>query len=138
MESRGLHKSAQGQSIVEFALVLPLLLIIIVGVFDLGRAFFALITINNAAREGARYATLHLDETVANIQTVAANEAQGSGLIVMTSDVFVSCPDDGVAFPCNPGTAVRVTVRYTFRSLLNFIIQSQFIMQRSIEMAVPK
>ena len=43
-----------GESLVEFALVLPLFVLLIVGVFDLGRAFFAFIAISNAAREGTR------------------------------------------------------------------------------------
>jgi Flp pilus assembly pilin Flp len=45
-----------GASAVEFALVLPLLLLVIAGVVDFGRALFTQVTLTNAAREGARAA----------------------------------------------------------------------------------
>ena len=38
----------------EFALLLPILVLVVFGVLELGRAFFALVAITNAAREGAR------------------------------------------------------------------------------------
>jgi len=44
--------------LVEFALVLPLLLLMLVGIADLGRAFTTYIAITNAAREGCRVAVL--------------------------------------------------------------------------------
>src|SRR5919108_6520180 len=49
---RGKGKS-KGQSLVEFALILPAFLLLFAGVLDLGRVFYAHITVNNAAREGA-------------------------------------------------------------------------------------
>jgi hypothetical protein len=48
-----------GQSLVEFALILPLLLLIITGLFDLGRAVWQENTLAYAAREGTRYAIVH-------------------------------------------------------------------------------
>jgi len=136
-KSLHMHKKGQGQSLLEFALILPVLVIVLVGVFDLGRALFALITITNAAREGARYGSLHTDETVDMVQAAAVLEGQGSGITVTASNVSVSCPDDGAAWPCNRGTAVRVTVNYAYESLLNVIIPANINMSRSVEMAVP-
>ena len=48
-----------GQALVEFALVLPIFLLIVFGVFELGRAVFAYNTVANAAREGARVAAVN-------------------------------------------------------------------------------
>lgn len=48
-----------GQSLVEFALMLPLLLVAFVGVADVGRLFFYTSMISSAAREGAIYAASH-------------------------------------------------------------------------------
>jgi hypothetical protein len=48
------HK--KGQSLIEFALLLPILLIVIMGLFDIGRAIFYYSVLNTAAREGSRYA----------------------------------------------------------------------------------
>jgi len=52
------HKS-RGQALVEFALVIPLFLLMMVALFDLGRAVFAYNTLTNAAREGARIAIVN-------------------------------------------------------------------------------
>jgi hypothetical protein len=57
---RNINKSF-GQSLLEFALVLPLLLVLVMGLFDLGRAIFYYSVLNNAAREGARTATVQKD-----------------------------------------------------------------------------
>jgi hypothetical protein len=48
-----------GQGLVEFALVLPIFIAILVGMVDIGRAVWANNSIANAAREAARYATIH-------------------------------------------------------------------------------
>src|SRR5262245_38062953 len=50
---------AHGQSLAEFALVLPVLLLVVLLGLDLGRAFFSWVTLNNAARVGANYAGLN-------------------------------------------------------------------------------
>jgi len=50
------HKAKSGQTLVEFTLVLPLLFILVMALFDIGRAVFYYAVINNAAREGTRYA----------------------------------------------------------------------------------
>jgi Flp pilus assembly protein TadG len=49
----------RGQALVEFALVIPLFLLMLVAIFDLGRAVFAYNTLTNAAREGARLAIVN-------------------------------------------------------------------------------
>ncbi len=48
-----------GQSLVEFAIMLPLMLLIVTGVFDAGRAIWQENTLAYAAREGTRYAIVH-------------------------------------------------------------------------------
>jgi hypothetical protein len=50
------------QAIAEFALVLPLLVLLLVGVVELGFFIYAQVQVTNAAREGARAATLYLSE----------------------------------------------------------------------------
>lgn len=49
---RGRTAAEEGQNLVELAAVVPLLLIIIFGIFDFGRLYHAHVTIANAAREG--------------------------------------------------------------------------------------
>ena len=54
-------RAEKGQALVEFALVLPLLLALLCGIIDFGWLYYNQITLNNAAREGARYAVIHYD-----------------------------------------------------------------------------
>lgn len=49
----------RGQSLVEFALVAPIFMIILLGTFEGARAVLAYNTLSNASREGARYALVH-------------------------------------------------------------------------------
>ncbi|CAN5709941.1 hypothetical protein BH23CHL8_BH23CHL8_14650 [soil metagenome] len=55
--SRGGH--SRGQSMVEFALVAPLPFLMVFGTFEFARFIFFYELLNNAAREGARYAIVH-------------------------------------------------------------------------------
>lgn len=52
---RRFSRSERGQSLVEFAMVLPLFLVLIFAIVDFGIGFQQHITLTNAAREGARY-----------------------------------------------------------------------------------
>lgn len=51
---RGWRDTDAGQSLVEFAMILPLMLVLLFGLVDFGRAFYSWLVITNAAREGAR------------------------------------------------------------------------------------
>jgi len=53
------RRGQRGQSLVETALVLPILLIILMGIFDFGRAIFAYNAVSNSAREAARLAIVN-------------------------------------------------------------------------------
>jgi Flp pilus assembly protein TadG len=53
-----LDRGSQAQALVEFALVLPLLLLLLVGIIDFGRALFVYSEVSNAAREAVRYAAV--------------------------------------------------------------------------------
>jgi len=56
---RGHADARRGQALLEFALVLPIFILLLVAIFDLGRAAFAYNTLTNAAREGARIAIVN-------------------------------------------------------------------------------
>jgi Flp pilus assembly protein TadG len=59
MDRRADRRRQRGQGLLEFALVIPIFLLIVVALFDLGRAVFAYNTLTNAAREGARIAIVN-------------------------------------------------------------------------------
>jgi len=81
-------RDERGAAMVEFALILPVFMMLVLGTFSGGTAYYRNITIASAAREGARYATLHsgstlCDGTVAkcswlyDVATITENNAQG-------------------------------------------------------------
>ncbi len=134
-------KKAKGQGIVEFALIIMLLLIIAFGVFDLGRAFHAIITITNASREGARYLTLHPDDSTTGFtgtKNAAVNEANGSSLSLTPGQVSVPLCIDHDAIPgCDSGYPVKVTVTYAVNFVMDIFFSPSVTMTRSTEMIVP-
>lgn len=82
---RGAPEPESGQSMVEFALILPIFVLVVFGILDMGRAAYTYHTLNNAAREGARVAIV--DQTLSTIQDRAASRAVGLG--VAATDVTV-------------------------------------------------
>ena len=68
-----LSKGEQGQAIVEMALVLPLLLLLLFGIIEMGQVGYAYVTVSNAARSGVRVATTGgTDQDIQNAVIVAA------------------------------------------------------------------
>ncbi|OGO60464.1 MAG: hypothetical protein A2032_01530 [Chloroflexi bacterium RBG_19FT_COMBO_49_13] len=133
-----------GQTLVEFALVLPLFVLIIAGIFDLGRAFYASITITNAAREGARYGTLNPDYSQ-GMCNAALVEADLSGVVLSYSNVDISCNTTVTCLStgtssagCSHKQPLKVTVNYNFTDMiLGFFFPSGIYMERYVEMLVP-
>ncbi len=120
---------------VEFALILPLAVLIIAGLFDLGRAFFASITITNAAREGARYGTLH-PKDFTGIVNAAVIEAQNSNITLTAANVTFTCP---IAIDrCAPVQPITVTVSYNYDDMIfSFFFPNGIQMERKEIMIVP-
>src|SRR5713101_1420611 len=57
------HRRCRGQNLTEFTLVLPILIITMLGIVGFGFIYFARGSVENAAREGARYASIHPADT---------------------------------------------------------------------------
>ena len=93
----------RGAAAVEFALVLPLLLLIIFAIVDFGRMLNAKITINEAAREGARAAAL-VGTAEANARISAVTGGMGG-----VSASISGCPSEP-----NPNANATVTITYSF------------------------
>lgn len=133
-----------GQSLVEFALILPLFVLIVIGVFDLGRAFFGSITITNAAREGARFGTLHATDPQ-GVCNATLSEASSSGIVLSYTDVTITCSAQSTCLSsgtpsagCNRNQPLRITVSYLYTDMvLGFFFPSGISMSRHVEMQVP-
>jgi PKD repeat protein len=111
-----------GQSIVEFALILPIFLLFFAAALDLGRVFYANITLNNAAREGAFQASITPDLYVENQACNQAsnrvvcriqNETTGSMIAIAPTDIDMTCSVPGCTK--SAGSLVTVEVRGKFR-----------------------
>jgi Flp pilus assembly protein TadG len=98
-------KPKRGQSLVELALLLPILLLLVLGILDFGRSYYYYVSITNAAREGARYATLNPS---GNVATHVSQE--------LGPDIAINSGDVQVVKSSTPGQPdqVKVTVAYHF------------------------
>lgn len=97
------RRSQAGQTILELALLLPLFLLLVMGVFDIGKYMYVYILVGNAARAGAAYGTqnLALSADTAGIQQAAQNDYQNNG--------GISALSVGSSFSCGCDSAGSVT-----------------------------
>jgi len=119
----------RGQAIVELALILPIMIVLLASAVDLGRLFYAKITIQNAAqqavlqaaRDAAKGSISYQANQACNATTNkvvcrAMNESKGSFVTVAPTDISLTCSTS----PCPPATtslgdtvAVKVTGNFT-------------------------
>jgi Flp pilus assembly protein TadG len=97
----------KGQSLVEVALVLPVVLVILAIVLDLGRLYYVAVALTDAAGEGATYAAINPADTTGAI--TRAQEASGGFVQIDTGMVTVDAPAMAAGAP------VTVTVQYDFK-----------------------
>jgi hypothetical protein len=109
---------SRGQALVEFALVIPVFLLLIIATFDLGAGVFAYNSVTNAAREGVRLAIVN--QTLASIES----RTLGSTAIAETAAPNVTIqyfrpapdPDPTVNDPCPTPIAVGCVAVVTFQT----------------------
>jgi len=102
-----MKKSERGQSLLELAIVLPVLMILLLGVLDVGRAYWVLVSLKDAVSEGAQFAAAYPDRP----DEIKARAAQSStALIVLQVDMFTIDYDD----PPRVGQPITVSVTYDF------------------------
>lgn len=101
-----------GQSLVEFALILPILMILLLGILDFGRAIFAFNSVSNGARSGARVAIVNQDVDV--ISAAVEEEAFGLDGVDVTFDPNVeglpACPQSNADCCPSIGCVIEVAV----------------------------
>jgi len=129
MESK---KGIRGATAVEFALVLPLFVLLLFGIIDFGRYFFIQHTVQFATREGTRLALVggtlpnmsRIESIIAKIEE-SANLANLSGLEISVFPITAGYSDptgwENLQNAGNPGDYMRVRTRYTYRFLTPFI-----------------
>ncbi len=125
----GARRHRRGQSLVEFAVVLPVFLLILSGILDFGVLLYSRMTVINSAREGARAATLMAGEPSSVIQARAADRASAAagGLNVTTNTTCGAC---------RPGDFVTVTVSYDHHAFFPLLFGSTIPMSSTVQMVL--
>ncbi|MGV1045777.1 MULTISPECIES: TadE/TadG family type IV pilus assembly protein [unclassified Limnohabitans] len=111
------RQAQQGAAAVEFALILPILLLVFFGMIELSLALYDKAILTNASREGARAGIVLSSPkmTDAQIRAVVLNYTNGSLISLGTATVptVTVVQSNPASFP----NALRVTVSYTFKGL---------------------
>jgi hypothetical protein len=109
----------RGQGLAEFALIFPVFILLLLVVFDFGRAIYAYHTISNAARGGARVAIV--DQAPAMVRATAMAQTVGlnpDDISVDLSKLTSGCPPPATL---KIGCEAEVTVSYSFQALTPII-----------------
>lgn len=146
----------RGNTLTEFAFVLPLLLMMIFGVVDFGRALYAYHFVSDSAREATRWASVRgqaclslpaqptpcpaqpddIKEFVVSTAPAGINRSPSTLLV---DAAFVTPPGNGsmcVTHKNNPGCAVQVQVTYVFKFVFPFLPKSTYTMKSTSEMII--
>lgn len=102
-------KSERGQSLVETALVIPILIILLFGITDFGRVFHTYLTLDHAGREGARAASIGKSDS--EVRSKIA-----SGTSSLKGSVNIEFSSSG-----NSGDDATITLTYPFEFLTPII-----------------
>ena len=98
-----------GQAIIEVAIALPILLALLIGIFEFARAYNVKQVITNAAREGAREAVLP-GKNAGDVTAVVNDRLADAGISSATITLNPADPNIGTGLP----VSVTVAVDYTF------------------------
>jgi hypothetical protein len=156
---RGAARRSSGQSLVEFALVFPIIILLVMAFAEIGRAVFAYNTIANAARQGARVAAVNQLADVTECDASRPVEdpyephwsmrgcaiVAGKTIGLATSDIGISykAPPD-TTLDCDPtlhiGCIAVVTVTYHFTLTTPFVssLIGPFTMSQTSEMPIER
>ena len=97
-------KSERGQAMVEFAMIVPIFLLLVFAIVDFGMGLYSWITVTNAAREGARMGTVGADSaTITQRVKDTAGSLNNSNLTVTVTNAQGT-----------PGSSVKVDVDYQY------------------------
>jgi Flp pilus assembly protein TadG len=107
------RRRSRGQSLVEFALVFPLFMLLVFGLVDLGRLVYANNALAEAAREGARWGSVQARSALAldAIETYTVDRIAGIGGVTATATCIKPAGDTQ---PCSQFDTLQVTTEGSF------------------------
>ncbi len=106
-----MSKPTLGQSMVEFAMVLPLFILLVMIIVDFGRGIWYYNAISNSAREGARFAIINEPVTHGDGKTKQHVRKTAVGVPILPSDILIVRDMTGAK---RTDSTVTVTVQYEF------------------------
>jgi Flp pilus assembly protein TadG len=113
-------KNERGQTMTEFAFVLPILLVLLFGIVQFGIIFNNYVTVTDAARTASRKGAVSRNESDPKGTCEAAGYAAGTGLKNPGTDFILTCSSSW-----QPGSDVTVTASYPYDiSLLGWVVAS--------------
>jgi Flp pilus assembly protein TadG len=136
------RRRTRGQALVEFALVLPIFMLLVAGMLDFGLALYSRMTVINAAREGARAAVTAPDTTQIPLLVPSAvlNSANGLSVGASVSCVAIATNPGPCTFSTatssKPGDAVKVTATYTYHTFFPLLFGATFELGSSVQMVL--
>jgi Flp pilus assembly protein TadG len=115
-----MNRRRRGQSLVEFALALPVIFILVLGIVEGGRLVYSLTTLHFAVQEGGRLAALPGTASVSAVQSHVSNNARF--MTVPTGSVTVSVNNGAKAYTSRAsGDRVVVSADYTYSPIVTSI-----------------
>ena len=143
------RRGRRGQAVVEFALVIPIFMLVLAAILDFGFMLFQRMTIINAAREGARAAVMVQTPSAASIDTAAwgaaTSVASQGGVSITNSNVTITCvqtsasPSSTTVISCDSAKAedsVVVTVSYTYHTFFPGFFGATFPLSSTVQMVI--
>jgi Flp pilus assembly protein TadG len=116
------NKNEHGQAMVEFAVILPVLLLILFAILQFGVVFNNYIQVTAAAREGARKAAVSRSLGTSAAETAATTSAKGAAPGLKQNSITVSFPNSPT-FAQGSDVAVKVTYPYAI-SIIGLVVAS--------------
>ncbi len=137
----------RGQALVEFAVVLPVFLLILSGILDFGFLLYSRMTVISAAREGARVAIDAPKSTPAQqaqipnlVQTRVSDAASGLNLADLSVQMPPPCVPKTTACAFNgtakAGDSIKVTVTYHYHSIFPLLFGQTIDMSSTVQMVL--
>jgi len=134
MPNKCIKSNKRGQSLVEFALILPIALFLLLGFFDLGRAVFYYSSLTNAVREAARSMIVESNhDNEEAIRSAIQDELYTFAFAINPNDIVFEftyfTEDDDMrtptpsvpASPTNPITNIVISASYSYLPVTPFI-----------------
>jgi TadE-like protein len=142
-------RRSRGQALVEFALIAPVFFLVLFAIIEAGRFMFYYETLNNATREGARYAIVHGENSFdctgpPGPQATSACDLTGEDVKQRVRDAAFGALGVGVdvmpewSNPANNsrGATVRVRATYTYTSLVPLVPLPPIIVEAESSLVV--